>query len=73
MGLEEVDGPRGARKERISKLMGSMWCRKVRIGHSKPEIIQTKKVRGWWQAHESQGRGIRKLGRENPKKLSKSS
>ena len=45
MGLEEVDGPKGARKERISKLMGSMWCRKVRMGHSKLEVMKVKKVR----------------------------
>ena len=52
MGLEETNGTRGAPRERSSKPMSSMWCRKVRMGHSKPEVIQTKKVRGWWQAHE---------------------
>ena len=55
MGLEETNGPKGARKERSSKLIGSMWCRKVRMGHSKPEVMRAKKVRGWWQVHESQG------------------
>ena len=47
MGHEEVDGPKGARKERKNKLMDSMWCRKVRIGHSRPEVMKVKKVRGW--------------------------
>ena len=46
MGLEEVDGPKGARKERISKPMGSMWYTKVRMGHSKPKVMKVRKVRG---------------------------
>ena len=39
-------GLKGAQKERSSKPMGSMWCRKVRMGHSKPEVMQAKKVKG---------------------------
>ena len=46
MDLKEANGPEGAWRERSSKLMGSMWCRKVRMGHSKPEVMQAKKVRG---------------------------
>ena len=52
MGLEEAHGPKGARRERSDKLIGSMWCRKVRMGHNKPEVMQAKKVRDWWQAYE---------------------
>ena len=59
MGFEEANGPKGARKERSSKPMGSMWYRKVKIGHSKPEVMQAKKVRGWWKVHEAQGWRIR--------------
>ena len=55
MGLEEANGPKRAWREKNSKLMGSMWCRKVRMSHSKPEVMQAEKVRGWWQAHELQG------------------
>jgi len=51
MGLKEVDGPKGAQKERRSKLMGRMWCRKVKMSHSRPEVMKVKKVRSWWQAH----------------------
>ena len=53
MGLEEVNEPKGAWRERSGKPMGSMWCRKMRMGHSKPEVMQAKKVRGWWQVHDS--------------------
>ena len=42
MGLEEVDRPKGARKERRSKLMSSMWCRKVRMGHNKARSNESK-------------------------------
>ena len=59
MGLEEANGPKKARREKSSKPMGSMWCRKVRMGHSRPEVMQAKKVRGWWQIHEPQGWKIR--------------
>ena len=55
MDLEEANEPKGAWKERSSKPIGSMWCSKVRMGHSKPEVMQVKKVRGWWQAYEPQG------------------
>ena len=46
MGLEELDGPKGARKEKRSKPMASMRCRKVRMGHSRPKVMKVKKVRG---------------------------
>ena len=36
MGLKEANGPKGDQRERSSKPMGSMWCRKVRIGHNRP-------------------------------------
>ena len=39
MGLEEANGPKGAEKERSSKSMGNTWYRKVRMGHSKPEVM----------------------------------
>ena len=52
MGLEEAHGPKGARRERSSKPMDSMWYRKVRMGYNKPKVMQAQKVRGWWQAHE---------------------
>ena len=35
MGLKE-------HRERSSKLMGIMRCKKVRMGHSKPEVIKQK-------------------------------
>ena len=54
MGLEEAHGPKGARRERSSKPMDSMWYRKVRMDYNKPKVMQAKKVRGWWQAHEPQ-------------------
>ena len=47
MGLEETNEPKEAWKERSSKLMGSMWRRKVKMDHNKPEVMQTKKVKGW--------------------------
>ena len=34
--------------------MGSVWDRKVRKGRRKPKVMQTKKVRGLWQAHKPQ-------------------
>ena len=53
MGLEEANEPKGARRGRSSKPMGSMRYIKVRMryikvrmGHSKPEVMQVKKVRG---------------------------
>ena len=33
MGLKEP-------RQRSSKLIGIMWCRKVRMGHSKPEVMK---------------------------------
>ena len=59
MGLKEANGPKGDQRERSSKPMGSMWCRKVRIGHNRPEVLRVKKVRGLWQAHEPQRWRIR--------------
>ena len=59
MDLEEANGPKEARRERSSKPTGSMWYRKIRMGHSKLEVMQVKKVRGWWKANEPQGWRIR--------------
>ena len=59
MGSEEVDGPKEAWKKRRSKPMDSMWCRKMRMGHSRPEVMKVRKVRGWWKVHEPQGWRIR--------------
>ena len=58
MGLKEVKGLKGARKERKKQTMGNIWCGKVRMGHDRPKVMKTKKVRGLWQAHEPQGWGI---------------
>ena len=44
MGLEEANEPKGARRERRSKPMGK--CRKARMGHNRPEMMQAKKVKG---------------------------
>ena len=42
MSLEEANGPKGAQKERSSKPMGSIWYRKVRMGHGRPKVMQVK-------------------------------
>ena len=43
MGLEEVNGPKGARKER----KGKPWAiYDVRMGHDRHKVMKTKKVRG---------------------------
>ena len=54
MGLEEANEPKGARRDSSSKPMGSMWCRKMRMDHIKPKIMQVKQVRGYWKAYEPQ-------------------
>lgn len=46
MGLEEANGSKGVRRERSNKSMGSIRCRKVRMGYSKLEVMKVKKVRG---------------------------
>ena len=46
MGLKEVNGLKGARKERKKKTMGSIWCGKVRIGRDRPKIMKAKKEKG---------------------------
>ena len=46
MGLEEVKGIKGARKEKKKQTMSSIWYGKVRMGHSKPKVMKVKKVRG---------------------------
>ena len=45
MDLEEANGLKEARKERNSIPIGSVWYRKVRMGHCRLEVMQTKKVR----------------------------
>ena len=45
MGLEEVNKPKGARKERKSKPWGVYDVKKVRMGHSRPKVMKTKKIR----------------------------
>ena len=72
MDLEEANGPKEARRERSSKLIGSAWCSKVRMGHSKPETMQAKKVRGWWRAHEPPRMKDKVIGPGKLKGVSKS-
>ena len=46
MGLEGVNGLKGARKERKKQTISSILCRKVRMGHGRPKVMNAKKVRG---------------------------
>ena len=46
MGLERVNGLKGAWKERKKKkkqTMGSIWCEKVRMGHGRPKVMEARK------------------------------
>ena len=45
MNLEEVNGLKEAQKERNSIPMGNICYRKVRMGHYRLKVMQTKKVR----------------------------
>ena len=46
MGLEEVNELKEARKERNSIPIGSIWCRKVRMGHCRPKSNANKESKG---------------------------
>ena len=58
MGLEEASGLKEARKERNSIIWAMYEIEKRKRaakGRRRPKVMQTKKVRGLWQAHKSQG------------------
>ena len=46
MGLEEVNGLKGAQKEKKRKSWAVYDVEKVRMGHSRPKVMKAKKVRG---------------------------
>ena len=55
MGLEETSGLKEARKERNGIPWAVYEVEKARKGRRRPKAVQTKRVRGLWQAHEPQG------------------
>ena len=76
MGLEEVDRPKGARKERRSKPMSSMWRRKVRMGHNKArsnESKENKESKGLMESPWAPRMKDKVIRPRKPKGISKSS